>query len=159
MRRASIVIVVCVATLGLQLARTEAMQGLSELFAPDHVSKAWMRTHCDLEPAGAGALRVTFWKGYENTGLETSQLPSGDWSSWRSLRFDVENQAAEPLSVYVRISDRADHPAGHTYTGGTFDGFVIGSGHSTVEISLEDMQSPDRVAVDRKRILWLAIFV
>ncbi|MGI9070607.1 MAG: hypothetical protein ACR2JB_04585 [Bryobacteraceae bacterium] len=119
MRRASIAIVVCAANLGLQRARTETMQGLSELFAPDHVSKAWMRTHCDLEPLGAGALRVTFSKGYENTGFETSQMPSGDWSLWRSLRFDIENQYREPLSIYVRVSDRIDHPARHTYTGGT----------------------------------------
>jgi hypothetical protein len=144
---------------GLGTTHVKATKELNELFAPEHVSKLWMRTHCDLEPAGKGAVHVTFWKGYENTGFDTSQLPFGDWSLWRSLRFAVENQYRKPLSVYVRVSDRVDHPASQTYTGGTFDGFVIGPGRSTVEISLEGMQSPEGVSIDPKRISWLGIFV
>jgi hypothetical protein len=108
---------------------------------------------------GDGILRIRLHKGYETTGIETSRLPFQDWRSWRSFRFDVGNQNPEPLSVYVRISNRTDHPASDTYTGGTFDGFVIGPGHSTVEISIEGMRSPTGVAVDPKHIVWLGIFV
>ena len=89
-----------------ELEARQAARDLKELFAPDHV----LRTHCDLKPERIGVLRATLWKGYENTGFETSQVPISDWSSWRSLQFDVENHYPEPISIYVRVSDRVDHP-------------------------------------------------
>jgi hypothetical protein len=109
-------------------------------------------THCDLASPKTGVLKAVFWKGYATTGCEITRLPVADWSAWKSFRFDVENPYREPFSVYVRISGRADHPASETYTGGTFDGFVIGPGLSTVEISLEKMQSPDEKPVDPRRV-------
>ena len=132
---------------------------LSELFSPDHASALWVRTHCDLNAVNSRVLTATFWKGYGSTGIETSRLPFRDWSSWRSFRFDVENHYREPISIYVRLASRADHPSADTYTGGTFDGFVIGPGHNTVEISLENMQSPEGHTIDSKQIAWLGIFV
>jgi beta-galactosidase len=142
-----------------ELEARQTAKGLNELFAPDQAAGFWTQNHCDLYPVGNGVLRVSFHKGFETTGIETSRLPFEDWTSWRSFRFDVENQNVEPLSVYVRISNRADHPASDTYTGGTFDGFVIGPGRTTVEISLENMRSREGVAVNPKLIKWLGIFV
>ncbi|MGI8962723.1 MAG: hypothetical protein ACR2IV_23785, partial [Bryobacteraceae bacterium] len=153
------IVIVCAMAPELAAAEVQPSKELSQLFAPDQAARFWNQHHCDLFPMGDGVLRLSFHKGYETTGIETSRLPLEDWTSWRSLRFDVENPNPEPLSVYVRSSSRADHPASHTYTGGTFDGFVIGPGRSTVEISLESMQSPEGVAVDPKQIRWLGIFV
>ena len=131
---------------------------LAALFSREGVSKIWKTVHGDLAPGPTGTLRATFWKGYETTGFETNSLPLTDWSAWKSLKFEVTNLYPEPFSVYVRISDHADHPGDRTYTGGTFDGFVIGPGHNTVEISLEDMRSPDEQLIDAKRIAYLGIF-
>ncbi|MFL6354528.1 MAG: beta-galactosidase [Bryobacteraceae bacterium] len=157
--RALIPIIFCAIAPELVAAAVPAIKELNELFAPDQAAMFWTQVHCDLSPTGNGGLRASFNKGYERTGMESSRLPFQDWSSWRSFRFDVENQNAEPLSVYVRLSSRKDHPASDTYTGGTFDGFVIGPGSSTVEISLEGMRSPTGGAVDPKQIRWLGIFV
>jgi hypothetical protein len=136
----------------------DGAKNLAALFSREGVSKVWKTVHCDLAPGPTGTLRATFWKGYETTGFETNSLPLTDWSGWKSLKFDVTNLYPEPFSVYVRISDRADHPGDRTYTGGTFDGFVIGPGRDTVEISLENMRSPDEQPVDPKRIAYLGIF-
>ncbi len=132
---------------------------LDVLFSPAAVQRDWKATHCDLRSAGPGVLAATFWKGYETTGFETASLPFADWSSWKSLKFEVTNPYPDPFSVYVRISNDANHPGELTYTGGTFDGFVIGPGRSTVEISLESMQSPDEQQVDPKRVTYLGIFL
>jgi hypothetical protein len=142
----------------LAVSQQEATRQLDDWFSPQGVSSLWVRTHCDLESVQRGALRATFWKGYGTTGFETSQMPAEDWSSWKSFRFDVENDYDEPFSIYVRLSSRADHPAAETCTGGTFDGFVIGPGRSTVEISLEKMQSPEEHPVDPGRIAYVGIF-
>ena len=131
-----------------------AEQNLEELFSP----AVWQTTHCDLSATGPGALQATFWKGYEVTGFAATRLPTPDWSSWKSFRFDVENPYPEPFSVYVRISNHAEHGAAETYTGGTFDGFVIGPGRNTVEISLEQMKSREERPVDPHRIAYLGIF-
>ena len=139
-------------------SQVEATKKLDDWFSQPGVSSLWVRTHCDLEAAQRGILRASFWKGYGTTGFETSQLPIADWSSWRSFHFDVENPYPEPFSIYVRLSNRADHPSAETYTGGTFDGFVIGPGRSTVEISLEKMQSPEERPVDPARIAYVGIF-
>jgi beta-galactosidase GanA len=151
------IVLMLLATAGLSLSQPS--KDLQELFSPDHAAQVWRSVHCDLRTSTSGALSATFWKGYQNTGLETSQLPFGDWSSWRSFRLEVENQNREPMSVYVRLSNRTDHPGVETYTGGTFDGFVIGPGHSSLEISIQNMQSPEGHAIDPKRIAWLGIFV
>src|SRR6478609_5220797 len=132
---------------------------LNELFSPEHASAIWVRMHCDLNAVNSRVLTATFWKGYGTTGIETSQLPFRDWSSWRSFRFDVENRSHDPISIYVRLASRIGHPGADTYTGETFDGFVIGPGHNMVEISLENMQSPEGHTIDAKQIAWLGIFV
>jgi Beta-galactosidase/Beta-galactosidase trimerisation domain len=150
--------ILCAIASELTAADVEPTKGLSELFAPDEAAMFWTQNHCDLYPMGNGVLRVSFHKGFERTGIETSRLPIQDWTSWRCFRFDVENQNPEPLSVYVRMSSRTDHPPTDTYTGGTFDGFVVGPGRSTVEISLEGMRSPVGGALNPKRIAWLGIF-
>jgi beta-galactosidase GanA len=106
----------------------------------------------------SGTLEATFWKGYEDTGFAATQLPVTDWSRWTSLKFDVENPYKEPFSIYVRISDLASHPENQTYTGGTFDGYVIGPGKNTVQISLENMRSPEDQAVRPAHIAYLGIF-
>jgi hypothetical protein len=137
---------------------TEATKDLDDWFLPKNVSSLWKQTHCDLKALPHGILQATFWKGYEITGFETTRLSVVDWSMWKSFRFEVENPYREPFSVYVRISNRPNHPAAETYTGGTFDGFVIGPGQNTVEISLERMQSPDERAVIPQRIAYLGIF-
>jgi Beta-galactosidase len=133
-------------------------KALDELFSPEKTERAWKTTHCDLRPAGPGTFNATFWKGYETTGFETTSLPLTDWSAWKSLKFDVANPYDEPFSVYVRISGQPDHPSDLTYTGGTFDGFIIAPGKNTVEISLEAMQSPEERDVDPKRVAYLGIF-
>ncbi len=128
------------------------------LGAPLHVTREnWKTVHCDLE-SQAGALQATFWKGYEETGIETTQLPLTDWREWKSLKFDVQNPYREPFSVYVRISNLPTHLPDDTYTGGTFDGYVIGLGRNTVEISLKDMRSPEERPIDPRRIAYLGIF-
>jgi len=129
-------------------------QSLEEVFAP---GKAVCR-HCDIAAVPAKAARVTLWRGYETTGFETTRLPVSDFSPFSSLRFEVENPYREPLSVFVRLSNQAGHPQAETYTGGTFDGFVIGPGRSTVEISLEKMLSPQQHPVDARRIAWLGVY-
>ena len=129
-------------------------QSLEGLFAP---GTARCR-HCAMHPAAAQAARITLWRGYETTGFETTKLPLSDFSPFASLRFEVQNPSGEPLSVFVRLSNQAGHPPAETYTGGTFDGFVIGPGRSTVEISLEKMQSPQLHPVDARRIAWLGVF-
>jgi Beta-galactosidase len=159
MRALVSILVLCAIAPYLQAADRQPTKNLNELFAPGQAAGFWRQTHCDLGPVGNAGLRLGFHKGYETTGIETSRLPFEDWTSWRSFQFEIENQNAEPLSIYVRISSRTDHPAQDTYTGGTFDGFVIGPGRSTVEISLESMRSPSGVAVDPKQIRWLGIFV
>ncbi len=126
-------------------------------FSPGPAS-IWTQTHCDLQPQ-PGAVRATFWKGYATTGFETTRPPVSDWSRWKSFRFDVENPYPEAFSVYVRISNRPDHPAAETYTGGTFDGFVIGPGRNTVEIRLEGMRSPEERPIDPRRIGYVGIFL
>ena len=136
----------------------ERTKKLDDWFSPNSVSSIWSSTHCNLEALQHGILRATFWKGYGTTGFETTRLPVADWGSWESFRVDVENPYREPFSVYVRISNNADHPAEETYTGGTFDGFVIGPGHNTVEISLEKMRSQEERPVDAGRIAYLGIF-
>jgi beta-galactosidase len=153
------ILFVCAMAPELGAAARQPTKNLNELFAPDQAAGFWRQSHCDLFPMGNGVLRLGLHKGYEMTGIETSRLPFEDWTTWRSFRFDVENQNPEPLSVYVRISNRTDHPAPDTYTGGTFDGFVIGPGRNTVEISLESMRSPSGVAVDPKHVSRLGIFV
>jgi beta-galactosidase len=135
-----------------------AARDLDGLFSARSLSSIWQRTHCDLAALPDGTLQATFWKGYEATGFATTRLPAPDWSSWKSFRFDVENPYSEPFSVYVRISNEAAHAAAETYTGGTFDGFVIGPGHNTVEISLEQMKSREERPVDPHRIAYLGIF-
>ncbi|MGC9999670.1 MAG: beta-galactosidase [Bryobacteraceae bacterium] len=129
-------------------------QSLDGLFAPGQA----VCSHCDLAAASARAARVTLWRGYETTGFATTSLPVSDFSPFASLRFEVENPSSEPLSVFVRLSNQTGHPGPETYTGGTFDGFVIGPGRSTVEISLEKMQSPQQHPVDARRIAWLGVF-
>lgn len=136
----------------------EVPGNIGKLFSREAVSKTWKTIHCDLLAGPTGTLRATFWKGYEDTGFETTSLPQGDWSGSKSLKFDVQNPYPEPFSVYVRISDRADHPADQTYTGGTFDGFVLRPGKNIVEVSLENMQSPEERPVDPRRIAYLGIF-
>ncbi len=150
-------ILACIVFMGQASTQVEPTKNLNDWFSPNQVASFWAKIHCELEPLGQG-LRTTFWKGYTTTGFETTQMPVADWSSWKSICFEVENPYPEPFSVYVRISSRADHPATETYTGGTFDGFVIGPGRNTVEISLEKMQSPDERSVDPKRIAYLGIF-
>ncbi|MGD0921839.1 MAG: beta-galactosidase [Terriglobia bacterium] len=137
---------------------TDGAKNLAALFSREGVSKVWKTLHCDLAPDPTGTLRATFWKGYETTGFETTSLPLTDWSAWKSLKFEVTNLYPEPFSVYVRISDQPDHPGDRTYTGGTFDGFVMSPGRNTVELSLEDMRSPDDQLVDAKRIAYLGVF-
>lgn len=132
--------------------------GIAGLFAPGSVRSTWKTAHCDLKANSSGTMEATFWKGYEDTGFETARLPVTDWSRWKSLKFDVENPYKEPFSVYVRISDSAGHPENQTYTGGTFDGYVIGPGKNTVQVSLENMRSPDDQAVSPKNIAYLGIF-
>jgi hypothetical protein len=136
----------------------EVTKELGDWFLPSNVSSLWKQIHCDLEALPRGILQARFWKGYETTGFEATRLSVADWSRWKSFRFDVENPYREPFSVYVRIANRPDHPAAETYSGGTFDGFVIGPGRNTVEISLEKMQSPDERPVDPQRIAYLGIF-
>jgi hypothetical protein len=116
-------ILLATANLFIVYAQLDAqpVKDLSELFAPE-ASALWVRTHCNLNAVNSRVLTATFWKGYGTTGIEISQLPFRDWSSWRSLRFDVENRSREPMSVYVRLASRADHPSADTYTGGTFTG-------------------------------------
>jgi beta-galactosidase len=149
-------IIAAVLTLALSAGQGGATADLT-WFSPQAASM-WTRTHCDLEPQ-QGAMRVAFWKGYATTGFETTKLPVSDWSRWKSFRFDVENPHPEPFSLYVRLSNRADHPAVETCTGGTFDGFVIGPGRNTVEISLEAMRSPEERAIDPARIAYVGIFL
>jgi beta-galactosidase len=138
----------------LSFLASAALAGEEEPFSV----RPWTPIHCDLATPQRGAVRATFWKGYEATGIETTRLPLTDWSRFLSFRFDVENPYREPVSVYVRVSNRADHPAAETYTGGTFDGFVIGPGRSTVEISLVKMRSPEDRPVDPRRIAYLGVF-
>ncbi len=47
-----------------------------------------------------------FLEGLRNDGFRDFALPAADWSSWRSFRFDVENDYDEPFFVYVRLSNR-----------------------------------------------------
>jgi len=131
--------------------------GIAGLFAPESVQANWKTTHCDLKANSSGTLEATFWNGYEDTGFATTQLPVTNWSRWKSLKFDVENPYKEPFSVYVRISDRAGHPENQTYTGGTFDGYVIAPGKNTVQISLENMRSPEDQAVSPEHVAYLGI--
>jgi Beta-galactosidase len=155
MRRATALFAfVCASSSMLPARQVEAERKLPEIFSPAALSA----THCDLASPKTGVLKAVFWKGYATTGFEITRLPLADWSAWKSFRFDVENPYREPFSIYVRISGRADHTASETYTGGTFDGFVIGPGRSTVEISLEKMQSPDEKPVDPRRVSYLGIF-
>jgi hypothetical protein len=58
----------------------------------------------------------------ENSG----PVSFSNWSGWRSLKLDVENPYREPFSVYVRTSDLPDYAPDETYTGGRFDGYVMG---------------------------------
>lgn len=132
-------------------AREQSLEGL---FAPGRA----VCKHCDVEAISARAVRVTLWRGYKTTGFETTRLQVSDFSPFSSLRFEVENPYSEPLSVFVQLSNQTGHPPAETYTGGTFDGFVIGPGRSTVEISLEKMQSPEQHPVDARRIAWLGVF-
>ncbi|HEX5411168.1 MAG TPA: beta-galactosidase [Terriglobia bacterium] len=131
---------------------------MGSLFAPQAVQTNWKTTHCGLKATSSGTLEATFWKGYEDTEFTTTQLPVTDWSRWKSLKFEVGNPYKEPFSVYVRISDSADHPENRTYTAGTFDGYVIGPGRNTVQISVENMRSPDDQAVGAAHIAYLGIF-
>ena len=149
--RASFSLVLCLTAAAWAGGPERSLEGL---FAPGTASCA----HCDLQPAPGNAVRVTLWRGYETTGLETLQLPVRDFSPFSSLRFEVQNPYREPISVFVRLSNQASHPLVETYTGGTFDGFVIGPGRSTVEISLEKMHSPRQHPIDARRIAWLGVF-
>jgi hypothetical protein len=133
-------------------------KSLSELFSRDALQATWQKVHVGLEPVNTDTAKATFWKGYERTGFETTRLPITDWSGWRSLKLDVENPYPEPFSVYVRISDRPDHPPEDTYTAGTFDGYVIRPGKPTVDISLENMRTPLQRPLDPRRIAYLGIF-
>ncbi len=149
--RPSFSLVLCLTAAAWAAGPERSLEGL---FAPGTESCA----HCDLKPASGNAVRVTLWRGYETTGVETLQLPVRDFSPFSSLRFEVQNPSSEPLSVFVRLSNQAGHPPADTYTGGTFDGFVIGPGRSTVEISLDKMQSPRQHPIDARRIAWLGVF-
>lgn len=88
------IVVLCAASFTLD---AQAVKNLNELFAPDQAGWFWTQHACDLGPVVNGVLRVSFHKGYERTGIETSRLPFEDWSPWRSFRFDVDNQNREPL--------------------------------------------------------------
>ena len=132
--------------------------GIGGLFTPGAVRENWKTIHCDLKANPSGTLEATFWNGYEDTGFATTRIPVTDWSRWKSLKFDVENPYKNPFSVYVRVSDRADHPGNQTYTGGTFDGYVIAPGKNTVQISLENMRSPEDQAISAAHVAYLGIF-
>jgi len=147
----------CAISHGVAGGQADSARDLGGWFSEANAS-SWRRIHCELEYQGPGALRATFWKGYENTGFERTQIPEPDWSKWKSLQFNVDNPYLEPFSIYVRISSRADHPVEETYTGGTFDGFVIVPGRNLVEISLEKMRSPEESPVDPHRIAYVGIF-
>ncbi|HUJ19985.1 MAG TPA: beta-galactosidase, partial [Bryobacteraceae bacterium] len=148
----------CAVSAAAAAQQAAAAKNLNELFSPKSISSVWRPIHCDLGAAGESALRVTFWKGYETTGFETTSLPANDWGGWKSFRFDVENPYPRPVSVYVRISNQPGHPPAETYTAGTFDGFVIGPGRQTVAISLEKMKSREERPVDAGRIVYLGVF-
>ncbi len=149
--RSRLLFVLCLTTAAWGGNQEQSLEGL---FAPGQA----VCRHCDMAAVSARSARVTVWRGYETNGFETTKLPVSDFSPFSSLRFDVENPYSEPLSVFVRLSNQAGHPQAETYTGGTFDGFVIGPGRSTVEISLEKMQSPEQRSVDARRIAWLGVF-
>jgi beta-galactosidase len=142
---------------GLYAAGQAGSTQTLDWFGPGAAS-IWKPVHCDLENRQL-ELQATFWKGYINTGFEADRLPVSDWSRWKTLRFEVENPYPEPFSVYVRLSNRADHPAGETFTGGTFDGLVIGPGRNTVEIGLEEMKSAEEHPVDPAKIAYAGIFL
>ncbi len=150
-------ILACSISLTQACAHGESTRNLDELFSPPHISSIWKGTSCDLKGLGNAVIEATFWKGYATTGLETTRLPVTDWSAWKSLQFNVENPYPEPVSVYVRLSNRLDHPPAETYTAGTFDGYVIGPGRNMVEISLETMRSPAEQPIDPHRIAYLGI--
>lgn len=140
----------------MNLAAIAAVQehSLDAIFAP---GRAVCR-HCDLAAAGRASARITVWRGYEATGFELTPPPVTDVSAFASLRFEVDNPYPEPISIFVRLSNVPSHPRAETYTGGTFDGYVIGPGRSPVEISLEKMHSPDGRPVNAARIAWLGIY-
>ena len=149
--RSSFSLVLCLTAVAVAGVREESLE---ELFAP---GRAVCR-HCEMAAVSAKVARITLWRGYETTGFETTTLPVNDFGQFSSLRFEVQNPYSEPLSVFVRLSNQAGHSPAETYAGGTFDGFVIGPGRSTVEISLEKMQSPQQHPVDARRIAWLGVF-
>lgn len=132
--------------------------GIGSLFRSEAVRENWETTHCDLKANSSGTIEATFWKGYEDTGFGTTRLPVTDWSRWNSLKFDVDNPYKQPFSVYVRISDRVSHAENETYTGGTFDGYVIGPGKNTVQISLKNMRTPENQPVSAAHVAYLGIF-
>jgi hypothetical protein len=109
----------CAVSLATAAQEGAVTKDLNDLFSAKNISSVWKRIHCDLDGSQGGALRATFWKGYETTGFETTRLSASDWSAWKSLRFDVENPYPRPVSVYVRISNQSGHPAAETYTAGT----------------------------------------
>jgi beta-galactosidase len=131
-----------------------ADRNLADLFSPARIRC----THCDFAAVRPGSVRVTVWRGYQTAGFDAAQPPVSDVSAWKSLRFEVDNPYREPFSVFVRVSDHAGHPPAQTYTGGTFDGFVIGPGRSVVEISLENMQSPEGHPIDPRHVAWMGVF-
>jgi len=131
------------------------VRALAPLFEPS----PWTRVNVQLSSPRPGSLQITTAKGSTDPGFHTTRLPVSDWSAWKSFRFEVENPYNEPFSVFVRLSNDPAHPSAGTYTGGTFDGFVIVPGRNHVEISLVDMRSPESHPVDARRIAWLGIFV
>jgi len=133
-------------------------QNLDGLLSRDGLVSRWNPVHAELEMSRTGELKVKLWKGYLTTGIETAKLPVSDWSRWKSLKFDVYNPYPEPISVYVRVSGQDDQGSEATYTGGTFDGFVIGPGNNTVDIDVATMKLRDQTTINSKRIASLGLF-
>ena len=133
-------------------------QNLDSLLSREELASSWNPVHADIAMSRASELKVRLWKGYLTTGVETAKLPVSDWSGWKSLKFDVRNPYPVPISAYVRVSGQDDQGSKGAFTGGTFDGFVIGPGNNTVDIDLAAMKSRDGTLINLKRIASLGLY-
>ncbi len=107
------------------------------------------------------ALAITLKPGVAYPGVSLKHFP-GDWRGYRELRVRLYLQGSEPLSLTLRIHDRAHEtgPRAFEYSDRFNRSFRLQPGWNELTVPLEDIRkAPTRRAMDLSQLVDLSLFV
>nr|PZN17760.1 MAG: hypothetical protein DIU80_23935 [Chloroflexota bacterium] len=100
--------------------------------------------------------RFSSWQTGWYTGLVVDE-PVADWTAWRFLEVDLENPAADPLPIVVRVHDRLHNQWLRDRYNGRF--IVSPETRETLRIPVEDIRhGPENRFMDMEAIRGIAVF-